>query len=191
MVSVLSLSNMERWGIKDEKKPSFRDEEQFTLKSGSYEVGQQFDSGAYDVEVVEGSVQFMEKKMLVGTKIINRGLQKNEIVDVDGNGKVMLTKHKIVPLELQGEHEHYHIIHSGDYIAGQHLPQGKYLLSINSAFDNPPLVQILENERILTAYDFLEQKEYEINIAENQILQVHKTLFIEEEGLQIFLTPNP
>lgn len=159
-----------------------------TLKSGDYKVGKDFPEGQYDVQSTTNDAMFMQKKMSNNDKWM--GISFNDGESIPLKGTFILTPSKRKPLKTNDTGK-YEISNSGYYEIGNQIPAGKYTLTYESqnSMIEKPLIQVLSKKRsILKGYSFEEAKQYTIELKKEEILEIQKSLFIENNA-GVILSP--
>lgn len=162
--------------------------QQVTLKSGEYKVGEDFPEGQYDVQSTTDDAMFMQKKMSNNDKWMGISFSDGESIPLKGT--FILTPSKRKPLKTDDTGK-YEISNSGYYEIGNQIPAGKYMLTYESqsSMIEKPLIQILSKKRsILKGYSFEGAKQYTIELKKEEILEIHKSLFKENDA-GIILNP--
>lgn len=159
-----------------------------TLKSGDYKVGEDFPEGQYDVQSTTNDAVFMQKKMSNNDKWM--GISFNDGESIPLKGTFILTPSKRKPLKTNDTGK-YEISNSGYYEIGNQIPAGKYTLTYESqnSMIEKPLIQVLSKKRsILKGYSFEQAKQYTIELKKEEILEIQKSLFIENNA-DVILSP--
>ncbi|MBN8194044.1 hypothetical protein JI667_17995 [Bacillus sp. NTK074B] len=159
------------------------------LDRGVYTVGDEIEPGFYDIISQNDHIQFMQRELSKGDKVLGIKLHVDEKISVQGKGAVTLVPASFDKIESTKGNE-YVITHSGFYDIGKQLPEGEYQLSYSSETDykEQPLVQILKpNGDILHSYYFDGEEQYTIHLKEENTLEVNKFLFTEAQNVEVKL----
>lgn len=162
---------------------------EIALDRGVYTVGDEIKPGFYDIISQSDHIQFMQRELSKGDKVLGIKLHVDEKVSVQGEGVVQLVPASFDKIESTKGNE-YVITHSGFYDIGKQLPEGEYQLSYSSETDSKeqPLVQILAaNRDVLHSYYFEKEEQYTIYLKEENTLEVNKFLFTEARNVEIEL----
>lgn len=161
------------------------------LTEGEYTIGKDIAEGVYDVEVIEGNILFNKMLIEKGRKVLSYPFMINNIILIEGSGKIKITPAKQDKLVLANNS--YKIESSGNYKVGKSIDNGKYVLTYycdDSKYkDKKPFIQILnsKNGDIIESYDFKDASSYNIELNEAQTLQVYKGLFEDYKNYYILL----
>lgn len=181
--------------IKSNNPTFLNSAKEVTLTNGDYMVGKDLNAGFYDIISLSDEVSLMPVKLSKGDKIVGHRLEKNEHALIEGDGKVKLIPAEYDPITLNKNKE-YRINHSGKYIVGKQIPEGRYIISYqiigNEKIKNKPFVQILPGygKNTLNSLTFEKKKSYAIELEIGNILEVHKSLMEEYDSVVILLKPN-
>lgn len=162
-----------------------KQKDEILLKAGEYEIGKDISGGIYDIEAQDDLI-------LQGKSFYEGGIskavlfQEGEFINVE-NGSLLITKAMIDKLDLINNEE-YVVKHSGFYYVGEQLETGKYILTYSTREFGTPFIQTINDEReVIQTFDLDENKDINIELDENMILQIEKTLFEEVKDLDITL----
>ncbi|WP_047980207.1 hypothetical protein [Ornithinibacillus contaminans] len=164
-----------------------------SLAKGDYIAGEDIEPGYYDVVVMEGEVIFNGIQLSNKDKLLGQVIYDNSHTIVDGKGTIKMTPAGFESLSLNNQNEIV-IEHSGNYIVGEQIPEGNYLLKYTVVGqDNEevkkPFIQILNGfeGEIIESYEFEKNDHTKITLKNEQVLEVHKSLFQEYENIIITL----
>ena len=162
--------------------------QQVTLKSGEYKVGEDFPEGRYDIQSTTDKAMFMQKNMSKNDKWMGISLNDGESIPLKGTFILIPSEHKLLKTDDMGK---FKISNSGYYEIGNQIPAGKYTLTYDSQKSTieKPLIQVLSKKRsILKGYSFEGAEQYTIELKKDEILEIHKSLF-KENNANIILNP--
>lgn len=161
------------------------------LTKGDYEIGKDLAPGAYDIEVLEGSVVFSGRELTQEDNLKGLNYTNQEHIIITGTGKVLLSKAKFASL-THNELGNYVIKHSGLYKIGEQIKSGEYIISYtvqnNQSIEEKPYIQILNesDHSAIESFEVIDQ--YKVNLNESDLLQVNKTLFEENDDIIVILS---
>ncbi|MBH0161830.1 hypothetical protein [Fictibacillus sp. 26RED30] len=179
--------------IKNDNPTFLNAAEEVTLTKGDYLIGKQVKAGFYDVISLSDDVSLMPVKLSKGDMIVGQRLENNAHAIVVGNGSVKLLPAEYVPLKMDAQNK-YRIVHSGNYMVGKQILEGKYKISYKvrgkGKVKEKPFVQILPGygKDQLDSFAFEKASTYKINLETGNILDVRKSLEEEYDSVVIELT---
>ncbi|KGX87801.1 hypothetical protein [Pontibacillus litoralis] len=160
-----------------------------TLQEGEYEVGKDIPQGVYDFEV-SGNLIIQSKSFYNGSHFKAMPLTKGEVIYIEGEGTLHIEPAQNEILQLCNNQQ-YVIDDSGYYQVGKQISPGQYFLTYesNGNHEHIPFVQTIDNDsNVLETYYLDEQKkQIDIELEENTVLQVEKTMMEEVPELKVVL----
>lgn len=180
--------------LKNDNPSLMNSAEEITLSKGDYLIGHDLEPGFYDVEALSDNVFFMPVKFSKGDQILGQRLEKNSHTFIEGKGKVRLSPAKYEVLTIN-ENNEYVIKNSGNYMVGKQIPEGKYKISYyvkdGKKVNKNPFIQVLPGygENTLDSTNFQEKDSYNVYLKIGYVLEIHKSLTEEYNGVVFILNP--
>lgn len=162
--------------------------EGITVKEGEYEVGKDIPKGSYDFKVT-GDLVIQGKSFYNGSHFKAMPLREGEIISIEGKGNLHMEPAQYKKLSTTKEQQ-YVIVDSGYYLIGKQITPGDYLITYEGEgeSDKVPFVQTIDNDsNVLKTLDFKNGRQISVELHNNTVLQIEKTMMDEIADLKVIL----